>query len=259
MTKHKLTDAIESTDAETKIWKSRFAAAKAAYAEGQFKECEGLLVRAMEQGKALKEKTFAVNTCLVGQGAVYLSMGELDRATRTLSQAISAISGSTEPALKELHAVALRIFAEVCSEEEDYDEAEDRLRKALEILETLGEDGAVQLAYTMSDLATVYLKQNDLHQAGELVVSSMELLAVTEGPETPEYVRANVIYDICHAKNEEEFIGAVEDSIEKMRYHRGRKHPNIVRAVRWYAKRLREHGDEAKIAELGVKFSTICS
>jgi tetratricopeptide (TPR) repeat protein len=254
MTKRILVDAIESTDTETKTWKSRFAAAKAAYDAADFKQCETLLALALEQGKGLKERTFAINTCLVGQGALYLATGKPDEAAKQLNQAIRELSGAGEPALKELYAVALRFHAQFLEDKGDLDGAEDDLQQALKVLQTLGVDGAVQLAYTMSDLATVYIGQGDLKEAGELVFSSMEVLEATLGHENPEYVRADVIYSLCHAANEEEFLGGVEDSILRMQYQVGRQHPSIVRAVRWYLQKLQELGDQGRIAEVEQRF-----
>jgi tetratricopeptide (TPR) repeat protein len=254
MTNKRLVDAIESTDAETKMWKSRFAAAKQAYDSAEFKQCETLLALALEQGKRLKERTFAVNTCLVAQGALCLATAKPDEAEKQLSQAIQAVSSAAEPALKELCAVAFRFHAQVLADKGDLDGAEQDLQKALNILETLGVDGAVQLAYTMSDLATVYIAQGALAEAGQLVFSSMEVLEATLGHESPEYARADIIYSLCHSANEEEFLGGIEDSIVKMQYQRGQKHPNIVRAVRWYLQKLNERGDKERIAEVEQRF-----
>jgi hypothetical protein len=92
-----------------------------------------------------------------------------------------------------------------------------------------------------------------------MVLSSMELLAATIGSEGPDYVRANVIYSACHAKNEEDFLGNVADAIVRLEYQHGRKHPNIVRAVRRYVKLLRDRGDEGKLAEIEEKFGATCS
>src|SRR5262249_14937527 len=152
-----------------------------------------VLTRALEQGKSIKESTFAVNSCLIGRGALLLAMGKLDEAEKILDQAIRTLSGSGEAALRELRAVALRFHAEIHAQRGDLDAAEQDLQEALELLESLGVDGAVQLAYAMSDMAIIYVKQGALDDAGALVISSMELLRATLGPESPEYVRANLI------------------------------------------------------------------
>ncbi len=257
MIKQRLTDAIESTDSETKLWKSRFAAAKAAYARADFKECESLLNRALEEAKHLKEHRFAVNTCRLGQGALCLATDKLDEAEKHLEQVIHEISGDSDPAMKELGAVALRFHAELNSEKGNLEGAEQDLDKACEMLETLGLEGAVQLAYAMGDIAAIYIKQGALTEAGEAIIASMEVLRMTLGPESPEYVRANVIYSLCHAGNEEEFFGGIEGAIEQMTYQMGRKHPSIVRAIHWYLGKLNERGDKTKIAEIEAKFGVL--
>src|SRR5271170_4727480 len=204
MTQQKLTDAIESTDPETKIWKSRFSAAKAAYDMGEHRQCESLLFRAMEQAKALKERTFATNTCHVGLGVLYLATGKLDEAQKHLDAATSELSGSGEAALRELYAVALRFHAHVLLEKDDQGSAEREVRQAMEVLENLGAEGAVQLAYVTSDLATLYVMQGKLSEAKELIFTAMDLLEATLGPGNPEYVRANMIYNLCEAEGDEE-------------------------------------------------------
>src|SRR6516165_1909456 len=138
MTNYKLTDAIASTDTETKMWKSRFSVAKAAYGEGNFKECKSLLYRALEQGQKLKEHEFAVNTCLVGLAAVDIAENKLDEAQKHLEKAIHALSVSTEPALRELHGVALRFNAHVMFLKGETNPAREEIRKAAEVLEALG-------------------------------------------------------------------------------------------------------------------------
>jgi len=254
MTQRKLTDAIESTDSETRLWKSRFAAAKFAYGAGDFRQCESLLYRAMEQAKTLKDWNFATNTCRVGLGAVYLATGKADQAREQLQTAINKLAGSGEPALTELYAVALRFSSLILSEAGDYSAAEDQLQMAIKALQDLGDEGAVQLAYTMSDLAVVYVMQGNLKGAKELIFSAMEILEAVLGSENPEYIRANLIYNLSAAKDEEELLSEVEDTIFRMEYQRGQKHPNITRALRWYLKKRQELGETDKVAEAKDRF-----
>ncbi len=254
MTQQKLTDAIASTDNKTKMWKSRFSAAKAAYAAAEFRQCETLLYRALEQAHELKEREFAINTCFVGLGAVYIAQGKLEQADEQLQKAMRALSGAGEPALSELHGVALRFHADLMFEKGELDTAERELEQAIEVLEGLGLDGAVQLAYALSDLATMHIKRGALPEAKELIVSAIDLLEATLGPEHPEYLRVNVIHNICQSKDEEEFLAEVENSIVRMQYQQGQKHPGIVKALRWYLKKLYELGDAERIAEAESRF-----
>src|SRR5271157_1942117 len=128
MMQQKLTDAIASSDNETKLWKARFSAARAAYDAAEFRQCESLLHRALEQAHKLKEKEFAINTCLVGLGAVYIALGKLDEANKRLEEAIRAVSSASEPALQELYGVALRFHANVMNERGESDSAEKELQ-----------------------------------------------------------------------------------------------------------------------------------
>lgn len=249
----KLTDAIASSDNETKLWKARFSAARAAYDAAEFRQCQSLLHRALEQAQKLKEREFAINTCLIGLGAVSIALGQLDEADKQLEKVIRALSSSGEPALQELYGVALRFHADVMFEKGDPDTAERELRQAMDVLEKIGTEGAVQLSYALSDLATMYVKQGKLHDAKELLASAMGLLEIAVGPDDPEYTRANVIYSICQAKDED-FLVEVENSIVRMRYERGEKHPSMMKALRWYLKKLYECGDKERIAEAELKF-----
>jgi len=96
--------------------------------------------------------------------------------------------------------------------------------------------------------------QGKLKDAKELVFSAMELLEQTVGPENPEYIGANLIYNICDSKKEEEMLSQVEDSIFRMQYQLGQKHPSITRALRWYLNKLQECGETEKIAEVKERF-----
>lgn len=257
MERKKLTDAIASNDPETMMWKSRFAVAKGAYDMGEFRQCESLLHRALEQAKALKESTFATNACHIGLGAVYIAMGKIDQAREQLQTAISALSGSGGSALKELFALARRFYAEVLTESGNEQGAEDELQTSIGILEELGVECSVPLAYTLSDLAALYITQGKLKEAKDLIFSALDLIEQALGPENPECIRASLIYNICDAKNEDEMLSQVEDDILRLQYQLGKigkKHPSITRALRWYLKKRQERGEIEKIAEAKDRF-----
>jgi|SRR5277367_5062644 len=254
MTQQKLTDAIASNDPETRMWKSRFSAAKGAYEMGEFHQCETLLFRALEQAKALKESNFATNTCHVGLGALYIATGKIDKAREQLKTAMNTLSHGSEPAIKELYAVALRFNGGILSLSGDYPAAEDQLKIAIKTLEEVGSEGACQLAYTISDLALLNVIQGNLKEARELIFTAMQLLESVMGIENPEYIRANIIYSICDSESDEEFLAQAEESISTMQYQRGHKHPNITRALRWYIKKRQERGETEKISEVKERF-----
>lgn len=254
MSQKRLTDAMVATDHPTKLWKSRISAAKGAYQQGEFRQCETLLFRAIEQGKLLKEHEFAVNACHVGLGALYIATAKLNDAQKHLEQAMHALSGSGEPALRELYAVALRFHAQVYLELGDHASCERELRQAMQILEELDGDGAVQLAYVMSDLAVMYAADGKLPDARDLLFSSMELLELTLGSGNAEYMRASMIYSVCQQEGLEELLTQGEDGIFAMQYQLGQKHPNVVRALRWYLSKLVELGETERVAEARKRF-----
>lgn len=254
MTQQKLTDAIASTDKETQIWKSRFNLAKSTFEMGKYKEAESLLYKALEQGHKLKEREFATNTCLVGLGVVYFVLGKKDEAEKQLQEAKRALSGVAAPALKELYGVALRIHAEVLSDKGELKAAASELEEAADVLESLGIDGAVQLSYALSDLAMLHIKGGDLAEAKELICTAMDLLRGAVNADNAEYLRANMIYNICQTPDQEELLTQVENSIVKMEYQLGQKHPNVIRAVGWYLEKLHEAGDTEQIREAEEKF-----
>lgn len=249
MTKPNLIDAIASNDRDTNLWKTRFAAAKGAYDSGEFRQCETLLFRLIEQGKTLKASMFAVNSCHLGLGAVYLATGKMELAKEHLDQAINATAGSDDPALRELCAAARRFYAEVLTDAGDQSGAEEQLQNAIQTLEQLGADCAVPLAYALSDLSALYVTQDKLKEAKDLIIAAMGLLEHTVGSEDPEYARAHLICNICDSKPEEK-LDAVEDAIQRLHYYFNRKHPSITRAVRWYLKKRQERGETDKIEEL---------
>lgn len=250
MTQPRLTDAMLSDDPKTKTWKVRFACAKGAYDSGKFSECESLLHRLIEQANDLQESVFATNTCHVGLGAVYVATGKIDRAKHHLEIAINSLSGTSDQSLRELSGLAHRFYAEALREAGDEVGAEHELQQAIHILTELGANCAVPLAYALSELAALYVSQEKLNDAKRLIVSSMELLTATVGSEDKEYIRANVIYNICDSAGKEEMWQQIDAGISKMRYYFDGKHPSLTRAVRWYQKKCQERGETDAIDEI---------
>lgn len=218
MRQKKLTDAIASDDRDTSMWKARFAAAKGAYDSGEFRQCETLLFRLLEQGKKLKASTFAANSCHLGLGAVYIATGKMELAKEHLDKAINATAVSDDPALRELCAAARRFYSAVLTDAGDQSGAEEQLQNAIQTLEQLGSDCAVPLAYALSDLAALYVTQEKLTEAKDLIIAAMGLLEHTVGSEDPEYVRAHLISNICDSKPEE-MLAAVEDAVQRLQYY----------------------------------------
>lgn len=247
-------DTLSGTDPATKLWRSRFSAAKAAYHQGDLRQCERLLFRAMEQAKSLPDWQFATNSCHVGLGAVYLGLGDFEKARRHLHTAINALSGSGEPASRELYGVALRFYGSFLAATGDNTGAESNLQLAIKTLEDLGPQGAVQLAYALSDLAVLYVALEDLKTAREIIYSAMDILESALGPESSGYVRANIIYNLCSSKSEEELLTAIEDGLFRLQYQDGRHHPPLLRALGWYLKKRQDRGEMDKVEEARKRF-----
>jgi tetratricopeptide (TPR) repeat protein len=253
----KLMDAMTSDDKETKIWKARFSAAKAAYEDADFKTCESLLFRLLEQAKALKENVFATNTAKIGLGAVYLASGKSGEAEKELRACVEHLSSASGPALKELYGVALRFHASALADTGDEKSALQNLQKAVEILEPLGTEASVQLAYALSDLGGLMVRQGKLNEAKDYIFNSLGLLEKNVGPENPACMKAEMLYNVCHAANKDEFLDEFEDGLMKMQYQYGHKHPDIVRSLRLYVKARTDRGETDRIAEATERFPAL--
>ncbi|CAN5276992.1 hypothetical protein BH10CYA1_BH10CYA1_45770 [soil metagenome] len=222
-----------STDPKTKLWKARFSAAKAAYTLGELKQCNRLLYSTLEQANDLPESTFAVNTCLVGMAAVAIAQNDLNAARTHLQKTIGKLGSSSEPALMELLAVAYRFSAHVSLKERRVEAAETEFKKAIDILTKLGGDGAVQLSYTLGELAILYVTQDRLIEAKSLISTSSELMqGAMMDVESAEYVRNTMIYHICESTDDEGKLALVDEGISQMQYHRYKGHPGIKRKKR---------------------------
>jgi hypothetical protein len=82
----------------------------------------------------------------------------------------------------------------------------------------------------------------------------MDILENTVGKESPEYLRANMIYCLCQPQGDEDPLNQMEDDIVQMEYQRGQEHPSIVRAIRWYLKKRQERGETDKFIEAKERF-----
>ncbi len=255
MTRHKLTDGMVSTDPKTKLWKARFAAAKAAYTLGELKQCNRLLYSTLELAHDLPESTFAENTCLVGMAAVAIAQNDLTTARTHLQKAIGRLGSSNDAPLLELLAVAYRFSAHVSLKERRVEAAESEFRKAIEILTKLGGDGAVQLSYTLGELAILFVTQDRLIEAKTLIATSSELMqAALMDTESAEYVRNTMIYHICESTEEDEKLALIDEGISQMQYHRYKGHPGIKRAIHWYIEKLEAKGAAEQAQEARERY-----
>lgn len=254
MVKKRITEALASQDTQTKQWRMRFACARMAYEEGNLREAENLLLRLQEPAEHLHEHAFAVNTVRVGLAAVQISEGRMEEARTNLHRTISALEGSTDPALQEVYGVALRFFAQLLIDLNEQDQAERELQKSISTFQDIGPDGAVQLAYSMSDLAGLYVMQGRLEEANQLITGAMQLLALTVGSEDKEYARADILHSLCQA-NDEDLLEIAEACGIKLQYQFGAQHPTMIRALNRYVKALKERGDVARLENAKQTFA----
>ncbi len=254
MVKKRLMEAMPSQDADTQRWKMRFACARMAYEDGNFREAESLLVRLEEPAAQLKDHAFAVNSVRIGLAAVQISELRLPEAKVNLQKAISALGGASDPAQQELYAVALRFRAQLMTDLKDERSAEQDLKQSIAILEKLGEDALVQLAYSLSDLAGQYAVQGRLSESNQLIVRALRILAATVGIEDKEYIRADMIHTLGKT-SEGELLEVAEMCGIKLQYQFGASHPTMVRALRRYVQTLKERGERGRLEEAQRTFA----
>ncbi len=255
MAKKRVTDAVSGTDAKTKRWKTTLSAARMAYETGEFQQARNLLARAHELALEMPEGGFAVNATAVGTAAVLIASGKSPEAGKQLERVISSLQAGGDRMDRELLAVALRFYAQSLADAGDVRGAEKELQKSIEILVALGAESSVQLAYSLSDLCGLYLLEGRHSEAEVHIIKAMKIASAELGPESPEYVRADMIHQACAPMGSaEEHTDVASDGIRKMQYAFGGKHPNISRALDRYFKVLSERGDAEKLEEARQKF-----
>jgi tetratricopeptide (TPR) repeat protein len=251
----RIVDAVTSTDSNSRLWKTRIATARMAYEKGELHEAANQLTRALELAKHMSERTYAVNTTIIGLGAVRIAMGQLKDAERYLRDAMNALEKSADQYLSKLYAIALRFHGDLLFERGDVESAERQLQNSVSVLEALGAEGVVQLAYTFCSLGTLYMKQNELADAERYLLSAMDIILATLGPEDPEFVRADIIYHMCRSTSELEMLDSAEAGVSRLQYVLDAKHPHMVKAMRRYAKTLKDKGDSARLEAAKRRFA----
>jgi len=225
-----------------------------AYGEYEFTQAKSLLERALLVACEVPEKSFAVHSTEIAMAAVLIAEKRPKEAIARLTKSMSELSSYGDNAHKELLAVAIRFYAQALADQGKERDAERELKKSLEILRTLGSEVRVQLAYTLCDLGGLLLIQGRYSEASNHILKGVKIVSEELGPESPDYIRADMIYQLCLPMSEETRMEYANDGIEKMQYVFGHKHPNIERAVRRYLRVLAERGDTAKIEETQKKF-----
>lgn len=250
----RVTEAITANDQLTRRWKSLFAAGRMAYEAGELRQSESLLARAMELAHELPERSLAENITEIGSAAVLLAARRSTESAMRLRNCISALEVYGDDLHKELLGVALRFNAQAlvaCGEER---EAEKELERSSTILQGLGADAFVQLAYTLSDMGGLLLMQGREGEADHYIVKAMRILGSVLGVGHREYLRAEMICHLCIPQDEGSSVESASDTLMRMEYLYGAKHPNIARAMERYIGLLEQRGDTAKIEEVKALF-----
>lgn len=256
MVKKKLTDGVVSTDPKSARWRSLFASARMAAESGEFRQAANLLTRAMELAKDLPERSYAVNATEMGLGVARLGMGQLREAEDCFNRVMGDLSSAADASERELYAVTLRFYAELLVTKGDERGAEKELQKSITILEDIGPDAGVLLAYSLSDLSGLYVISGRMSEAARYITSAMEILESVFGPENPELVRASMIYRLSIAKDDEEMLDAASDGLMRMEYSFSRNHPDLVRAISRYVEALKARGDEKRLEDVKVRLAS---
>jgi tetratricopeptide (TPR) repeat protein len=256
MVKKRVIESVVSQDNLTKKWKATFSVARMAYESGDVKQAERLFIQCQELAGQLPEHGFAVPACEIAIGATMLAEGRLKEAESKLAKCVSKLAGAAGEE-KELLAVALRFHAEALIGSGDDREAEKQLQESIKICEELGEDGSVQLAYSLCDLCGIYVIRGQMAQAEDRITRAMKLLERALGSAHPEYVRADMIYGTTTPMSEQSRLSTIEDGIQRMQYSYGSKHPNIGRAVGRYLEALESRGDKIRLQEAKDRFACV--
>lgn len=259
MVKKRVTALVTSTDSKSKRWRSLAAAARMAYETGEFRQAESLLARALELAKDLSEKSIAVSATEIGRAAVLLATRRYREAVSQLEKTMAALQSFSDDAHKELLAVAARFYAQVLIEQGDERQAEKELLGSISILEEIGTDAAVQLCYTLSDLAGLYVRQGRISEAEKYISSSMDILHSIDDIDDAEFTRATMIYKLCEPQSPEDMLEQASAGIIQMQYQYGAKHPNMARALNNFFKVLSERGDRSRIEEIEKRFGVVFS
>ncbi len=260
MARKRVVDAHASTDEKFRHWKTRFKSAALVYEQGDFKEARTLMFRAKMEAESLNpsDRDFALPTCHLGIAILSMAQGDLNEANEYFDKGLNRAATGADDSATELYAVGLRFRAHWHMLQDDNAEAEKCLRESVKILEELGEDSAVQLAYSLCDLCCVLLRTDQIDEATSLIKPAMEILLASVGPEDAAMDWAKMIYQTCLSKGNEELLAEVFDrSAMQYQYKVGARHPNLVRALNTYATTLKKRGLIEKLEGIKEKFASL--
>lgn len=258
MTTRRAVYSRESTDKDFIKWRSRFQAATAAFEMGEMKEARTLLFRLTHVAKNLEDSDFALPACQLGIAIVGMEQGDLEESKQYFDEALNSLRASSDNSCRELYAAGLRFLALWHEKQEQLEDAERLLRESIEILKSLGNDGATQMAYSICDLSFVLIRTERISEAEKLLESAMQILKLTIGQEDPKYDWAKILYKACLQKGDQDLMAdTVEFLTAQLQWKTGPGHPNLIRAVHAYEAGLKKIGMTDRIEEVRERFSSI--
>jgi tetratricopeptide (TPR) repeat protein len=254
MSKKRISEGVTSKDAHSSRWRTKFSVARMSYEAGEYRKAESLLATCIELTKDMPEREFARTSTDIAIGAVYLAEGRMREAESQLQKSISSLEGDPDPQMQELLAVAVRFYAQVLVENGDPRAAETELLRAVAILRKIGREAVVQLALTLCDVCGLYATEGRYSEAERYIVDAMKIMGSEFGSDSAEYVRTDMIYTLLTPMQIDSRLDTAAESIRRMEYAYGGKHPNVARALQRYFKVLEERGDTARIEEAEKQF-----
>ncbi|MDZ4837672.1 MAG: tetratricopeptide repeat protein [Candidatus Melainabacteria bacterium] len=257
MSSKRVVDALDTTDKDFVHWKMRFKAAAGAFEQGKFKDARDLMFRALNQAETLEDKSFAVPASNLAIAILSMEQNKVDEAKSYFDTGLRGANLRPDDAGRELYAAGLRYLAMWQERNGTLDEAESRLRESVGILEKLP-NSDTQLAYSLSDLSFILVRNGNISEAQKTVRKAMQLLTDTVGKDQPQYDFAKMIFEVCLNQNDEKsLMDMFELSASKLQYKMGSKYPNLVRALNAYAAALKERGLTEELDDAKENFSAL--
>lgn len=239
------------------VWKSRISIARMAYSEGKLHEAEGAIRKAMSDANKISDKEYPLAVTLNYQALVCIAAGRLHEAEELLVKARRAAESASSPEYQQTLGSTLRNLGNLKAQQEKHQEAESLYKEALEMMSKCLAESSREVAHCLSDLASLYLIQKRYDEAAPLVSEAMTMLeALGSNPASVE--RAKFIYEACSSYGDEEELAQLfEAAASKMEYNLGSKNPNLVRALKLYAKHLVETGNTEQLAKVEQRFKSL--
>ena len=161
------------------------------FAEKRISEVEPFLSQQLRLAETAGEQDKVIAICNE-LGGLYRATGRYDKGIPLYQKALDAI-GSLDMNGTEAHATTLINFGNnmsiLCQDSGDRPQAIEHLQKALDILQCL-EDSETEIATTYSNMAQIYLLDNDLQKAADACGLSVSLFEKISGDSDVHYSAA---------------------------------------------------------------------